>query len=413
MSIRTLLLAVVWQVPIAFAATAGFAQEPVPADLGPRPFYLVDDLEDGELKEALQACEAGPFYRSEFSIGHRGAPLQFPEHTRESYVAAARMGAGILECDVAFTKDRELVCRHSQCDLHTTTNILATDLASQCSVPFMPADAQTGSQASAQCCTSDVTLAEFQTLRGKMDSSDPDATSVEAYLGGTAAWRTDLYAQNGTLMTHAESIALFAELGVKMTPELKAPEVAMPYEGSYTQEDYAAQMLEDYRAAGIDPVNVYPQSFDLSDVWYWIETQPEFADRVVYLDGRDSEDSFDPMDLATLDPSMEELAERGLKIIAPPVWMLVTTKENGTIVPSAYATAAKDAGLEIIAWSLERSGPLAGGGGYYFQSVSDAIESDGDVLTVLDVLAKDVGVMGVFSDWPATTTFYANCMGLD
>jgi glycerophosphoryl diester phosphodiesterase len=413
MSIRTLLLAVVWQVPIAFAATAGFAQEPVPADLGPRPFYLVDDLEDGELKEALQACEAGPFYRSEFSIGHRGAPLQFPEHTRESYVAAAHMGAGILECDVAFTKDRELVCRHSQCDLHTTTNILATDLASQCSVPFMPADAQTGSQASAQCCTSDVTLAEFQTLRGKMDSSDPDATSVEAYLGGTAAWRTDLYAQNGTLMTHAESIALFAELGVKMTPELKAPEVAMPYEGSYTQEDYAAQMLEDYRAAGIDPVNVYPQSFDLSDVWYWIETQPEFADRVVYLDGRDSEDSFDPMDLATLDPSMEELAERGLKIIAPPVWMLVTTKENGTIVPSAYATAAKDAGLEIIAWSLERSGPLAGGGGYYFQSVSDAIESDGDVLTVLDVLAKDVGVMGVFSDWPATTTFYANCMGLD
>ena len=34
------------------------------------------------------------------------------------------MGAGIIECDVTFTKDRELVCRHSQCDLHTTTNIL-------------------------------------------------------------------------------------------------------------------------------------------------------------------------------------------------------------------------------------------------------------------------------------------------
>ncbi|AZN72470.1 glycerophosphodiester phosphodiesterase [Georhizobium profundi] len=413
MSIRTLLLTVVWQVPIAFAATAGFAQGQVPADLGPRPFYLVDDLEDGELKAALQACEAGPFYRSEFSIGHRGAPLQFPEHTRESYVAAARMGAGILECDVAFTKDRELVCRHSQCDLHTTTDILATDLAGKCSVPFTPADPQTGREASAQCCTSDLTLAEFQTLRGKMDSSDPDATSVDAYLGGTAAWRTDFYAQNGTLMTHAESIALFAELGVKMTPELKSPEVAMPYEGSYTQEDYAAQMLAEYRAAGIDPVNVYPQSFDLNDVWYWIETQPEFADRVVYLDGRDSEDSFDPKDLATLDPSMEELAERGLKIIAPPIWMLVTTDENGTIVPSAYATAAKNAGLEIIAWSLERSGPLAGGGGYYFQSVSDAIERDGDVLTVLDVLAKDVGVIGVFSDWPATTSFYANCMGLD
>jgi glycerophosphoryl diester phosphodiesterase len=28
------------------------------------------------------------------------------------------MGAGIIECDVTFTKDRELVCRHDQRDLH-------------------------------------------------------------------------------------------------------------------------------------------------------------------------------------------------------------------------------------------------------------------------------------------------------
>ncbi len=27
---------------------------------------------------------------------------------------------------VTFTKDRELVCRHAQCDLHTTTNILVS-----------------------------------------------------------------------------------------------------------------------------------------------------------------------------------------------------------------------------------------------------------------------------------------------
>jgi glycerophosphoryl diester phosphodiesterase len=29
------------------------------------------------------------------------------------------------------------------------------------------------------------------------------------------------------------------------------------------------------------------------------------------------------------------------------------------------------------------------------------------------VLARKVGVRGVFSDWPATTTFYANCTGLE
>ena len=32
------------------------------------------------------------------------------------------------------------------------------------------------------------------------------------------------------------------------------------------------------------------------------------------------------------------------------------------------------------------------------------------VLQLLHVLAQQVGVKGVFSDWPATTTFYANCL---
>jgi glycerophosphoryl diester phosphodiesterase len=93
--------------------------------------------------------------------------------------------------------------------------------------------------------------------------------------------------------------------------------------------------------------------------------------------------------------------------------MLVTLNSAGEIIPSEYAKAAKAAELNIIAWSLERSGLLANGGGWYYQSISDAINNEGDVLILLDVLAKDVGVVGVFSDWPATVTYYANCMGLD
>ena len=40
------------------------------------------------------------------------------------------------------------------------------------------------------------------------------------------------------------------------------------------------------------------------------------------------------------------------------------------------------------------------------------MKDDSDYLVALDVLAQDVGVAGVFSDWPATVTYYANCMGL-
>ena len=50
--------------------------------VGPRPFYLVDKMKDGPLKATLKQC-TGPFRKTDFSIGHRGAPLQFPEHTKE------------------------------------------------------------------------------------------------------------------------------------------------------------------------------------------------------------------------------------------------------------------------------------------------------------------------------------------
>ena len=313
---------------------------------------------------------------------------------------------------MTFTKDRQLVCRHSQCDLHTTTDILKVpDLAAKCTAPFTSADPAAGREASARCCTSDLTLAEFKRLHGKMDGFNPQATTVAEYLGGTPAWRTELYAP-GTLMTHAESIELFKSLGVRFTPELKAPEVPMPFEGDYTQADYAQQLIDEYDDAGVDPKDVFPQSFNLEDVRYWLARDPGFGAQAVFLDDRyDHDEAFNPADPGTWSPSMPELAQDGVRIIAPPMWVLLTL-DGERIVPSTYAKAAKAAGLEIITWTLERSGPLKGGGGWYYQTVSDAIDNDGDMLEVLDVLAKQVGIRGIFSDWPATVTYYANCMGL-
>ena len=391
--------------------------------LGPRPYFLIEDMDEDSnnkrtLKKKLQQCSEGPFEKTDFSIGHRGAALQFPEHTKESYEAAARMGAGIIECDVTFTEDTQLVCRHSQCDLHTTTNILAIpELAAQCSEPFTPAVYDTNGDllepASAKCCTSDITLAEFKSLCGKMDASDPYATTPEEYLGGTADYRTDLYATCATVLSHKESIQLFQELDVKMTPELKSPEVEMPYENWYTQELYAQQMIDEYKEAGVMPRKVFAQSFNLDDVVYWLNNTPRFGQQAVYLDGRYSDPNFDHTDPNTWSPTMAELAAEGVKIIAPPMWMLLDVDEDGLIEASTYANRAKAAGLEIITWTLERSGFLENGGGWYYQTISDVIDNDGDMMNVLDVLASDVGIIGIFSDWPATVTYYANCMNID
>eukprot|EP00594_Rhizosolenia_setigera_P001686 CAMPEP_0178949134 /NCGR_PEP_ID=MMETSP0789-20121207/5868_1 /TAXON_ID=3005 /ORGANISM="Rhizosolenia setigera, Strain CCMP 1694" /LENGTH=371 /DNA_ID=CAMNT_0020629595 /DNA_START=516 /DNA_END=1631 /DNA_ORIENTATION=+ len=330
----------------------------------------------------------------------------YPEHTIESYKAAALQGAGIIECDVTFTKDMELICRHAQCDLHTTTDVvLHPELNAKCTTPFVA-----GSGTSPKCCASDFTLEEIQTLCGKMDASGGDgaATPEEYVYGGTADWRTDIYSHSSTcpkIPTHKESIDLIKSTSGKYTPELKGPDVEMPFQGTFSQSDYAQKMIDEYIEAGVEPKDVWPQSFNSDDVIYWVNNT-DFGDQAVALDGNytSTEEGFTAFH--------KMLQENGVKIVAPPMWKLVdysNATEYG-IVPSKYTESAKKHGLDIITWTLERTGP--GLDGWYWQTLQDLDPSEGDKFTLLHVLSKEVGILGIFSDWPATTTFFANCMDL-
>jgi glycerophosphoryl diester phosphodiesterase len=381
---------------------------PTNVQLGPRPFYLIEGLQPGELKDRLQKCMEGPFRTSDFSIGHRGAAQQFPEHTKEAYQAGARMGAGIVECDTTFTADGHLVCRHDECDLHTTTNIVATPLNAKCTVPW------SGAGSSPQCCTSDLTLTEFKSLRGKMDASNPAATTAEGFLGGTPSWRTDLQTGRGTLMTLDESIALNEENGVKHTPELKFPvhpdRVTRIFGG---QERYAQKMIDHLRAAHVNPDDVFLQSFNLPDILYWIRHAPEFGKQAVFLDSIDPT-ATPPVPGLTF-AQMQAMYKQGVRYFAPPFPALLAV-DGHKVVPSQYAKDIKRAGFKIITWTLERSdlrqGASKAGFYYYFDPKGQAIKTDSDVYVALDVLAREVGIVGIFSDWPATVTYYANCAGL-
>jgi glycerophosphoryl diester phosphodiesterase len=277
--------------------------------------------------------------------------------------------------------------------------------------------------ASALCCTSDLTLEEFKSLKGKMDASDPNATTAQAFQGGTVNWRTDLYATGGTLLSHKESIKLIKSLGAKFTPELKGPNrsAKLQVEKVFgSQEGYAQASIDEYKKAGIPPQDVFAQSFNRNDVLYWLQHEPEFGEQAVYLDDRYETITppLDPSNPSTWIPTMQELAAQGIKIIAPPMWVLLTV-ENGKIVPSRYAKE-KAAGLDIITWTLERSGRIveevlltkgASSPSFYYQTALDALDSDGDILVTMHALAK-IGILGIFSDWSATVTFYANCMDL-
>jgi glycerophosphoryl diester phosphodiesterase len=203
-----------------------------------------------------------------------------------------------------------------------------------------------------------------------------------------------------------------------MTPELKAPSVPMPFNG-LTQEAYAQKMIDEYKAAGVPTWKVFAQSFSYDDILYWIQREPQFGKQAVWLDDRIEIDaSFDPDRAKSWSPSMEEMAADGVRIIAPPMQVLLTVNGNGKIAPSRYAKRARTAGLDIITWTIERSGRLiedmknGSGGTFYYDRTLDAIENDGDLLVTLDVLAQKVGILGIFSDWAGTVTYYASCMGL-
>ena len=368
---------------------AGAAQAKV--DPTNRALTLAADLPAGALKDQLQNCASGPFYPTEFAIAHRGAPLGYPEHSREGYIAAANMGAGIIECDVTFTKDLELVCRHSQCDLASSTNILQTELANTCRQPFTPA--QQGEPASAQCCTSDITLAEFKTLCARPDVKNSQATSVDDFLAPLDSPVIDQPNQCGMVMSHRDSIELIRDLGAAFTPELKRPEVPMPFNG-FSQQDYAKKLLIEYQQAEVPINQVYPQSFNINDVNYWIENHPQYAQQIIWLVPRQRQ--LVPLSLAEL----QSLQAEGLHIIAPPIPMLVQQNSNGQIEPTAFAKAAKASGLKIITWTFESA------------RATKAVYGDtpGLMLETLEVLAQEIGVSGVFSDWPGTVTYYTNCI---
>lgn len=178
----------------------------------------------------------------------------------------------------------------------------------------------------------------------------------------------------------------------------------MPFMGTYTQEDYAQQMIDEYIEMGVKPKDVWPQSFNPEDVYYWVDNT-DFGKQAVALDGVYGRTE------AEVEEFVDELVDRGVHIVAPPMWRLVEYDADSElqISPSHYAMYANGSGLDIITWTLERTDP--GLTGWYWQTVNTGLSPmEGDKYSLLYVLAFQVEVLGVFSDWPATTTFFANCL---
>ena len=98
------------------------------------------------------------------------------------------------------------------------------------------------------------------------------------------------------------------------------------------------------------------------------------------------------------------------------MFALLAVNSSNEIVPSQYALDIKALGFDIITWTFERAdlrkGAAKAGFYYLFDPQGKAVRKDSDMYKALDVLARQVGIIGIFSDRAATVTYYANGMGL-
>jgi glycerophosphoryl diester phosphodiesterase len=150
-------------------------------------------------------------------------------------------------------------------------------------------------------------------------------------------------------------------------------------------------------------------------VLYWIRNEPLFGRQSVYLDDIDPTAN-PPAPRISVD-ELRTLRRQGVRILAPPIPALLDVDSSGEVVPSQYAREIRSLGFDIITWTLERSdlrkGASEAGFYYYFDPQGEAIRKDSDVYKALNVLARQVQIRGIFSDWPATVTYYATCMDLE
>ena len=363
--------------------------------LGPRPFYLVDRMDKSELQATLRQCADGPFSRTAFSIGHRGAPLQFPEHTQESYEAAARMGAGILECDVTFTKDRRArlparAVRSAHHDQHPRDPRAGGEVH---------AAVHAGRPGGRHAGVGEV-LHERHHARRVQDAVRQDGrVQPRRHHGrGVPGRHAELAHRPLRHLRHAddprgEHRAVHEPRRQVHARAQGARASPMPFEGDYTQEDVRA--ADDRRVQGgrrRSRAHVFAQSFNLDDV---LLLDRERAARSASRPCT-STTAYDTAELRSDDPrpvaGMHELAAQGRARSSRRrcgCWSRSTRAADRALGLRRGRQGGGPRHHHLDARALRARSTT--GGGYYYQSVADAIDNDGDMLQMLDVLAQQVG----------------------
>lgn len=275
-------------------------------------------------------------------VGHRGACGYRPEHTVESYLLAARLGADSLEPDLVMTLDGQLVCRHE------SELSLTTDVAQRREFADRRRTRRCGRGEVSDWFVEDFTLAEIKTLW---------ATERMGHLRAS----NTVYDGRLRVATFAELLQVRArasrELGreVGVSVELKHPsryrELGMDMEAA------VLAVLNAHRAGGAQ-IPIFVQSFELSSL---IRLRAELGSDLPLILLIEEEPL--PLQLAsTTGPSSYDdlLSPTGLRRLSawvdgvgPGKRRIFPGRLDGTLgMPTAFVRQAHAAGLRVHVWTF-------------------------------------------------------------
>ena len=306
-------------------------------------------------------------------IAHRGASGERPEHTLAAYERAIDQGADYIEPDLVATKDLVLVARHEN-ELSGTT-----DVASREEFADRRRTKEVDGQRVAGWFAEDFTLAELRTLRAK--ERIPSLRPANARFDG-------LY----PVPTFDEIVALVrakeAETGrrIGLYPELKHPTFLLQNAGI----DMVDLMVAALRKHDLDDADdrVFVQVFEVEPLRRLDRLVETPLVQLVAAQGG-------PADAPALRYA-DMIAPSGLAEIATYADAIgadlrVLLTESGA--STGLTQAAKDAGLDVHAWTLRRENAFLP-----VQLRSAGGEGAAGDLAWLVVLLEQAGGDGAFTD---------------
>ena len=311
-------------------------------------------------------------------IAHRGASGERPEHTLAAYERAIDQGADYIEPDLVATKDLVLVARHEN-ELSGTT-----DVASHEEFADRRRTKEVDGQRVAGWFAEDFTLAELRTLRAK--ERIPSLRPANARFDGFYP-----------VPTFDEIVALVrakeAETGrrIGLYPELKHPTFLLQNAGI----DMVDLMVAALRKHDFDDADdrVFVQVFEVEPLRRLDRLVETPLVQLVAAEGGQADapalryaDMMAPSGLA-------EIATYADAIGAD---LRVLLTESGA--STGVTQAAKDAGLDVHAWTLRRENAFLPG-----QLRSAGGEGTAGDLAGLVGFLEQAGVDGVFTDNVAET----------